>query len=243
MKQLVGITILMLLTTFGYAQEKNQNSINVYKKRVLESVEVDFVSSYYSQDGENAAVSGGIGTEKLIDGAGSIVISIPLNDDDILTIDGSISAYSSASSSNINPFDGKQPGDAYQASSGASSNDVWGNGAISYSHSSDDRNNIWSAKLSVSAEFDYFSSGFGGSYAKLFNEKNTELSIHANVYIDTWFPVYPVELGGGSDDNYFNINYFTITGNTNYNPSFTPIDKNGRNSYSLGFGFSQILSK
>ncbi|MGJ8745064.1 DUF3570 domain-containing protein [Polaribacter sp.] len=220
--------------------------MQVYKKRVLETTEVDFLTSYYSQDGDNAAVSGGVGTEKLSDITSTFVVSMPLNDDDVLTIDAGISAYTSASSSNINPFD-DGVADPFQASSGASSGDLWVNLTGNYSHSSDDRNDIWSTKVSISSEYDYFSLGVGGSYTKLFNEKNTELSIHANIFIDTWSTIYPFELrpfitgGKGLNDQLFTQN--TITGNTNYNPSFSEFDSTGRNSYSLGFGFSQILHK
>lgn len=223
-----------------------EDTTSVYKKRVLETTEVDFLSSYYTQDGDNAAVSGGIGTEELTDITGTLVVSIPLNDDDILTIDAGVSAYTSASSSNIGPFD-NGPADPFQASSGASSGDVWVNLTGSYSHSSDDRNDNWSAKLSVSSEYDYFSAGLGGSYTKLFNEKNTELSVHGNIYIDTWNAIYPTELrpfgsgGTGLNDPLFTRN--TITGNPNYAPRFTEFNSEGRNSYALGFGFSQILHK
>ncbi|KAA3622756.1 MAG: DUF3570 domain-containing protein [Flavobacterium sp.] len=223
-----------------------QDSTSTYKKRVLETTEVDFLMSYYTQDGSNAAVSGGIGTEELTDLTPTIVVSIPLNDDDVLTVDLGISAYTSASSSNVNPFDANGPADPFVASSGASSGDVWGNLTGSYSHSSDDRDDIWSLKVSVSTEYDYFSVGAGGSYSKLFNEKNTELSISANVYIDSWSLIYPIEFrgsSGGDDEDDFNINNYTITGNPNYNPSFVPLDSKGRNSYSVGFGFSQILSE
>ena len=171
---------------------------------------------------------------------------MPMNDDDVLTIDAGISAYTSASSSNINPFD-QTNADPFQASSGASSSDLWANITGSYAHSSDDRDAIWSAKVSVSTEYDYFSAGVGGSYTKLFNEKNTELSVNANVYIDTWNAIYPIELrpfsegGNGLEDSFFARN--TIIGNTNYNPNFKKFDNEGRNSYSLGFGFSQILHK
>ena len=91
MKKLI---ILFCVFAFakGYAQTKEDNT-KVYKKRVLETTEVDFLTSYYSQDGDNAAVSGGIGTEELTDVTGALVISIPLNDDDVLTIDAGISAY------------------------------------------------------------------------------------------------------------------------------------------------------
>ena len=242
-------TIILFLFVFAFTtvySQTSQDSIKVYKKRVLETVEVDFLTSYYSQDGDNAAVSGGIGSEELTDVTGAIVVSIPLNDDDVLTIDAGVSAYTSASSSNIDPFD-DGPADPFQASSGASSSDIWLNFTGSYSHSSDDRNNIWSAKLSVSSEYDYFSVGVGGSYTKLFNEKNTEVSVSGNVYIDTWNAIYPMELrpfsagGDGLNNSLFIEN--TITGNTNYNPRFSSFDNEGRNSYSLGFGFSQILHK
>lgn len=224
-----------------------QDSTKVYKKRVLESIEVDFLSSFYTQDGENAAVSGGIGTEDLQDATGTVIISIPLNDDDVLTIDAGISAYTSASSSNVNPFDGRNAADPFVASSGESKSDVWSSGNLNYSHSSDDRNTIWTANVSFAAEYDYTSVGASGSYAKLFNQKNTELSFSASVYFDSWSRIYPIELrkGGGGDDEdeNFNINNYVITGNPDYQPNFQPLNSKGRNSYAVGLGFSQILSK
>ena len=33
-----------------------------------------------------------------------------------------------------------------------------------------------------------------GSYTKLFNEKNTEISINGNVFVDTWNAAYSIEL-------------------------------------------------
>jgi len=238
--------IILIVCVFAFAKSYAQDSTKVYKKRVLETTEVDFLTSYYAQDGDNAAVSGGIGTEELTDVTGTFVVSIPLNDDDVLTIDAGVSAYTSASSSNIDPFD-DGTADPFQASSGASSSDLWANLTGSYTHSSDDRNDIWSAKVSVSSEYDYFSAGVGGSYTKLFNEKNTEVSVNANVYIDTWNAIYPIELrpfgdnGNGINNRLFTQN--TITGNPNYNPIFNEFQDEGRNSYALGFGFSQILHK
>lgn len=215
--------LFSLLFLFSFVIGYAQDSTATYKKRVLETTEVDFITSYYSQDGNNAAVSGGIGSEELTDITGSIVVSIPLNDDDVLSIDAGVSAYTSASSSNVDPFDSDQPADPFVASSGESSSDLWANGTFSYSHSSDSRNDIVGAKVSISSEYDYFSLGFGGSYSKLFNEKNTEIGVSANIYLDTWSLIYPSELRNNS--------------------SFKELDKKNRNSYSLGVNFSQILSK
>ena len=240
MKTKYIITLLILVGSFVnvFAQTEEETP---YKKRVLENTEVDFLTSAYYQDGENAAAGGGIGSEKILDGTGAIVVAVPMNADDILKVDASVSAYTSASSSNINPFDSDHA-NPYVASSGASSNDVWVNLTTSYTHSSDDRNQITSGKFSVSNEFDYFSLGFGGSYSRLFNEKNTELSVHGSVYLDQWKLIYPVELrDSNSEREGYNPN--NITGTGTYQPNFTPIDSKARNSYSVGFGFSQILSK
>ncbi|PQJ73149.1 DUF3570 domain-containing protein [Polaribacter butkevichii] len=241
--------IILFICVFAFIKinaQTKQDEAKVYKKRVLETTEVDFLTSYYSQDGNNAAVSGGEGSESLTDVTGTFVVAMPLNDDDVLTIDAGISAYTSASSSNINPFDDGKA-DPFQASSGASSGDLWANITGSYTHSSDDRNDIWSTKLAISSEYDYFSVGVGGSYTKLFNQKNTEVSVHGNVYIDSWKLLYPIELrkanGGKGDEDHFDISNYTITGNTDYAPNFVPLDGTARNSYSFGFGFSQILHK
>ena len=183
MKNIIKL-VLFFITIATFAQN---DSTKVYKKRVLESTEVDFLMSYYEQDGNNASVTGGIGTEELTDLSPTIVVSIPLNEDDILTVDFGISAYTSASSSNLNPFDKSgasiescAKGTPWLAASGASASDTWYGVNADYSHSSDDRNFIWGAHASFATEYDYTSIGFGGSVAKLFNEKNTELNIGWN---------------------------------------------------------------
>ncbi len=225
-----------------------QDTVQSYKKRVLETTEVDILTSFYSQDGTHAAVSGGIGTENLSDITPTVVVSVPLNADDILTVDAGISAYTSASSSNVDPFTSEHEADPFQASTGASSGDLWISTTIGYSHSSDDRNHIWSGKISLSTEYDYNSLGFGGGYTRLFNHKNTELGVHANIYLDSWKAIYPVELRpfeegrSGLQDGFFGNK--VITGNADYQPTnFSTFDSQTRNSYSLGLSFAQILSK
>ncbi len=219
---------------FSLAQDNDTS----YKKRVLESTEIDLLFSYYDQEGQNAAVTGGEGTEELTDATSTIVVRIPLSEDEVLTVDAGISAYTSASSSNVNPFDGdiNRLASPFSASSGASRQDVLAYFNPSYTHSSDDRNTILNAKAYVSNEYDYFSFGFGGGIAKLFNEKNTELSVNAQVFLDTWNPQYPIELRNGFFDS-------RITGNGVYAPNFSPFEKESRNSYSLSVSMSQILSK
>lgn len=224
------LSFLMVSVTWS-----QQNGTS-YKKRVLETSEVDLLFSYYNQDGQNAAVTGGEGTEALTDATSSIVLRMPMNEDDILTVDIGLSAYTSASSSNVNPLDGGLNVSPFDASSGESRKDVLVYINPSYQHSSDDRNSIWSINGYVSSEYDYFSIGFGGSYTKLFNEKNTEITLSANVFLDKWNSQYPIELRNGFFDD-------RIIGNGTYDPIFSEFNDENRNSYSLSLGFSQILSR
>jgi hypothetical protein len=216
------IALISLMAPFViFAQ--HADSLDIYKKKVLENAEVNYLMSIYGQEGDNSAVGGGVGTEKLSNITPTIVISIPINDDDVLTIDAGISSYTSASSSNINPFNGNtsastsgatgdddhedddddneygtavssHSGTPWLASTGASRSDDLISFHADYKHSSDDRNFIWGASFSLSDEYDYNSFGFGGSVSKLFNEKNTEVGFKGTVYLDKWHPIYPTEL-------------------------------------------------
>ncbi len=230
------IYYLLFLSGFAFSQEKD--STVVFKKRVLESTEVDFLASYYKQDGLHSAVSGGIGSENLTDIASNIIVAIPMNDDDILTVDAGISAYTSASSSNINPFDSNKP-NPWQASSGASAQDALASLVVNYSHSSDDRNFIWNADVSVSSEYDYFSLGFGGGITKLFNNKNSEISLKGNAYLDTWQPIYPIEFR----DNLPTVYDQSGAISNLYNPNFVSWTSKARNSFSASVSFSQVINK
>lgn len=247
-KFILGFCLLAFVASF--AQEKD--STVVFKKRVLENAEVEFLASYYHQEGTHSAVSGGIGSEKLTDGAANIVLSIPLNEDDVLTIDSGISAYSSASSSNINPYNNGEEGNIgniatgrpspWQASSGASAQDVLAVMSVNYSHSSDDRNFIWNTDVSFSNEYDYTSIGLGGGITKLFNNKNSEISFKANAYLDQWRPQYPIEFKNIPSMRPY---IFDQNGNLSngYTNQFTPWNSTNRNSYSASFSFSQVVTK
>ncbi|MGL2985997.1 DUF3570 domain-containing protein [Flavobacterium sp. RSSA_27] len=242
-----GLTILLLSIIFFANGQENDSTVVGFKKRVLETTEVDFLLSYYKQDGIHSAVSGGSGTENLTDVTAAIVVAMPLSDDEVLTADVGISAYSSASSSNINPFDSNTP-NPWQSSSGASQSDQLTSLALSYSASSDDRNTIWNAHVSASVEYDYSSIGFGGGITKEFNDNNTEVSLSASAYLDTWKPIYPKELkdfkNNGDNLNGGIFDYFTITGNTAYNPSQFEFHKDKkRNSYSVSLSLSQVITK
>jgi hypothetical protein len=266
-RKIIGISFLLI--PFWVGAQSTTDTIPVFKKRVLETTEIDFLTSYYAQDGKNASVTGGIGTEELTNFATSIHVSIPLNLDDVFVISGIVSAYTSASSSNLNPFPydddndftgapGSLTGTPWLAASGASRQDTWTNVNVGYNHSSDDRNLVYSGNLSFATEYDYTSIGGGVGLMRLFNDKNTQISLNASVFLDTWHPQYPIELKTYISSN-GNMNAGIFNGTRIYNQEGNQINKYGpdawrplnnqlidtdsRNSYALSIGFSQILSK
>ena len=252
MKKLFFISFFMAFLSH-YGQEKKESV--VFKKKVLETAEIDILTSYYSQNGNNAAVTGGIGTEELTDAATNINISIPLNADDILSIDATVSAYTSASSGNLNPFSGASRGEdddddddddddrrpskqavspvtgsPWVASSGASNSDVWVNANVSYSHSSDDRNTLYNTNLSIAKEYDYFSFGAGANITRLFNQQNTEISIGGSIYLDSWRPEYPTEIKTYIEEN-GNLNADFFNGVPIWDQNGNAIDKNASTAW------------
>ena len=225
--------LIFAFSTLGFGQDDT-----AYKKRVLEATEIELLFSYYGQDGENAAVTGGLGSEALTNATSALVVSIPLNDDAVLTADVGISAYTSASSSNVNPLDGEanRTVSPLSASSGASRQDVLVHFNPSYQYSSNDRRSVTSANAYVSSEYDYTSLGFGGGYTRQFNRQNTALSVNAKIYFDTWNPQYPIELRSGFFDT-------RTTGSGLYAPIFEPFTEVKRNTYAISLSATQVLGK
>ena len=100
---------IFLGTLAAFSQSLPDSS--AYRNRKLKVEEVNFVSSYYGQDGNNSAVTGGIGTEKLTDFATTIDVKLSRYDHrqrkHTLTGEVGIDVYTSASSDKIDPYSHK----------------------------------------------------------------------------------------------------------------------------------------
>jgi hypothetical protein len=191
--------------------------------RTLKLDEVNIVSSYYAQDGNNSAVTGGIGTEKLFDIANSLDLKLSFTDKKArkhsITAEAAIDYYSSASSDKIDP----------RSVSSASMSDVHFYPTLSWSRKDDKTHKTVGASLSYSTEWDYQSYGGNLSFSKSSKDNNTELSVKLGAFFDTWSVILPYELrpngyGSGSEDD-------------------NNIDFKRRNSYNLSIGVSQIINK
>ncbi len=169
--------LILLLPLFSVAQEGYQ------MKKNSKEIEANFLTSYYEQDGNNAAVTGGIGTEQLRDIASLFVVNVPL--DSVKSINISVGAdfYTSASTDAID-----------NNVSSASSKDLRTYGNIAYSHKKLNRGETYGARFGFSREYDYLSFNGGLSYAKEWNEGNSELSLNAQAFLDRWSIYYPREI-------------------------------------------------
>lgn len=186
----------------------------LYKSQKLTFEEANFISSYYQQDGNNSAVTGGIGTEKLSDFATTIDVKLSRYDfrkrKHTITGELGIDVYSSASSDKIDP----------STVTSASYSDKRVYPSVTYAITNEEKGSTISAGGSISTEYDYFSTGLGLGWSKLSKDKNREFSVKGQVFLDTWSVILPVELRGSED------------GGTK-----------PRNSYSGSFTLSQVINR
>src|SRR4051794_5877417 len=107
MKKLWLSVIGMYVSVLSAFSQNTAATDTGYKQRRLTFQEANFVSSYYSQNGNNSAVTGGIGTEKLTDFSNTLDIKLSMYDKKYrkhsFTGEIGIDHYTSASSDQIDP--------------------------------------------------------------------------------------------------------------------------------------------
>lgn len=214
---MLRITFAALLIFFqtlsSFGQQISDSSR--YSMRKLKMEEVNFVSSYYHQEGNNSAVTGGIGTERLTDLGTTIDVKLSTYDHrkrkHTLVGELGVDVYTSASSDKIDPI----------SISSASTSDVRVYPSIAYTIADDEKRTSYSVVGSISTEYDYFSKGLGAGWSKLSKDKNREFAAKAQVFLDTWTVILPIELRAANNQS----------------------NKQPRNSYSTSFTLSQVISK
>ena len=219
-KRIISAAFLAFLLSNSVKAQDTKSDSTAYKKQKLKIEEVNFISSYYSQNGNNSAVTGGVGTEKLTDIATTLDIKVSRYNKNqhkqTYGFELGVDSYSSASSDNIDP----------STITGASYQDIRVYPSLNYTVENEEKGQIYSAEISASAEFDYFSVGGNVGFTKLSKDKNRELSVKAMAFFDTWKVILPIELRNNPD-----------------NPNYKQNDSKPRTSYNLGLTFSQIVNK
>ena len=183
---LTTIGLSMLLTSLK-AQTTASDSVE-YKSRKLKIDEINFVSSYYSQNGHNAAVTGGIGSEKLNDIANVIDVNLIRYDKHSrkhsLAAELGIDHYTSASSDMVD----------LKANSSASHADIRIYPSINYTIENEAKGTTIATGLSSSTEFDYQSFGGNFIFSQKTKNKNGEFTVKLQAYLDQVSIIKPVEL-------------------------------------------------
>lgn len=216
----VGLYILLLNAVGQSAPEKDSS---LYKNHELKFEEANFISSYYHQNGDNSAVTGGIGSEKLTDVANYFDVKLMRYDKKYrkltFTLGAGIDTYTSASSDMID----------LKANSSASHHDFRVYPSADWSMENEQKGNTFSISASASKEFDYFSLGLGANFTKKSKDKNREFTVKAQAYLDKVSIIQPIELR-------------TIT-STGYGREHIHYSTQPRNSYSTSFSLSQVVSQ
>jgi hypothetical protein len=207
---------LGILAAFSQADPKPDSS---YKSRKLTFEEANLVSSYYSQNGNNAAVTGGIGSEKLTDFSNSIDLKLSIYDrrnrKHSFTGELGIDHYTSASSDKIDP----------RTISSASHADTRFYPSVGWTMENEKKGTTIGAGLSTSSEFDYQSFGATINFAQKTKNRMGEFSAKLQAYLDQVTLIYPIELRTGAvreEDDY---------------------GKTGRNTFGGNLSWSQIINK
>lgn len=219
MKKIYLSVVGVFFTLFAtFAQTSKDTS--QYKTRKLTFEEANLVTSYYKQNGNNSAVTGGVGSEKLTDYSGSFDVKLTRWDryerKHNFEIEIGIDHYTSASSDMVNP----------QSISSASHADTRIYPSLNWSMENQKKGSTIGAGLSYSTEFDYQSVGINVRFGQKTKNRNGEFSASLQAFIDQLKYIIPIELRppGSSDDD---DDYPTKT----------------RNSYSGSLSYSHIINQ
>lgn len=157
---------------------------------VLDPAEVGFLYNYYEQDGQNAAVTGGKGTEFLKNSAQLVTISLPINYKSKVSAVMGLDTYTSASTANIDKY---STGASNSGLSSIAAKDTRKHIDIAYNEQVSELFGI-TALGGYSKEYDVTSYNVGLSANKISSDGNHKFSFALGGYFDDWLLIYPGEI-------------------------------------------------
>ncbi|MCS3869386.1 hypothetical protein J3D55_002302 [Chryseobacterium ginsenosidimutans] len=206
--------IISIVALFGIFNVKAQENTSSEQPKKLTFDEANLVSSYYKQDGNNSAVTGGIGSEKLTDISNTIDVTMVKYDKkdrkNKFNFSVGIDHYTSASSDMID----------LKANSSASRADNRIYPALSWSRENETKGSTLMAGVSFSSEFDYQSYGANIGFAQKTANKMGEFTAKFQAYLDQVKLIAPIELRTADNEG-----------------------TSGRNTFALSLSYSQIINQ
>lgn len=206
--------IISVIALFGIFNAKAQENTNNEQPKKLTFDEANLVSSYYKQDGNNSAVTGGRGTEKLTDISNTIDVTMVKYDKkdrkNKFGFSVGIDHYTSASSDMID----------LKANSSASRSDNRIYPALSWSRENESKGTSLMAGVSTSFEFDYQSYGANIGFSQKTANRMGEFTAKFQTFLDQVKLIAPIELR--TSEGY---------------------GTSGRNTFALSLAYSQIINQ
>lgn len=206
--------IISIVALFGIFNAKAQENTSSEQPKKLTFDEANLVSSYYKQDGNNSAVTGGTGSEKLTDVSNTIDVTMVKYDKkdrkNKFNFSVGIDHYTSASSDMID----------LKANSSASHADNRIYPALSWSRENESKGTTLMAGVSFSTEFDYQSYGANIGFSQKTANKMGEFTAKFQAYLDQVKLIAPIELRTADNEG-----------------------TSGRNTFALSLSYSQIINQ
>jgi len=172
--QLIYCLSFLILIHPLFAQQKEQNK----------DVNMNFLFSYYEQDGDHSAVTGGIGSQQLEDIATVMLLNVPVDSTRSYTIDLGVNHYTSASSDRIDFI-----------LSSPSQHEWRVDFEFTYNWEKLPGDRSMGFSVGQSRDNDYQSFSIGYHWAKDYNQGNSQWLVKGKIFFDHWFHLfYPKEL-------------------------------------------------
>lgn len=211
---------LLMKSFCSFAQSEQHEA--VYKKQKLKETEVQAIFSYYTQDGNHSAVTGGKGTEELTVYAPEITITHKPDTINTITFNAGVDVITSASTDNID-----------FVITSASRVDARSHISLGYSRKLGQSGITAGINTGLSIESDYTSLPLGISVSHINPDASREVQINFQYYYDDlrW---------GRIDDDYYKPISLVYPTELRYKEWF---DIYTRSSYNLNFSLFQIVNK
>ena len=221
---LVGIYMMML---HAYSQFEDKDT-SFYIPKPLKIDEINLVSSYYKQDGNHSAVTGGIGTEKVTDFSNGLEVKWigwdNMQRKNILTAGLGFDHHTSASSAFVSTSGASKPGGSRIYPS------------LNWSVENQQKGTGFGLGLYYSKEYNYTSYGIDAEYSKK-TKNNGEFTGKITGYFDQVKLIYPSEF----------VKAATVTAASSRGgddgASRSRIPSSPRTTLTASFSFSQIINQ
>jgi hypothetical protein len=199
-----------------------------YNPRKFHIDEIDFVSSYYSQNGNHSAVTGGIGTEKVTDLATGLTLNFVKTDRNLnkntLQVGLGFDYHTAASQAFVSKTGASSPSGTRIYPS------------IDYTIESAKTGNTFGVGAYYSNEYNYKSLGADLHFSVKTDNKNGEFSAKLQGYFDNVTLIYPSELMPATT---VITNNYGDNGHDGHRDNF---GTSPRKTYNASFAYSQIIN-